>query len=145
MKTYTELITKGTFLDRYRYLKVNGKVSEETFGSERLLNQTFYRSKEWKQFRNSIILRDGGYDLGVEGYDICGPIYIHHINPISVKDIYNRNLDVLLNPDNVICVSFNTHEAIHYGDESMFIEDINRQPNDTCPWKEVKNERNTRR
>lgn len=136
IKTYSELILIPTFIERFLYLKLNGTVGEDTFGFERYLNQKFYQTTEWKHFRDQIIVRDFGCDLGLEGYEIYGPIYIHHINPISVDDLHLRRTDVLLNPENVICVSFQTHNAIHYGDESLLITaPIERSMNDTCPWR----------
>lgn len=136
IKTYSELITIPTFEERYRYLKLSGTVGEDTFGFERYLNQQFYQTTEWKQFRNKIIVRDMGCDLGVEGYEIHGPIYIHHINPITIDDLHNRRIEVLMNPENSICVSFRTHNAIHYGDESLLVvAPTERTKNDTCPWR----------
>lgn len=135
-RTYSELITLPTFEERYRYLKLGGKVGEETFGFDRYLNQVFYSSLEWKTFRRDIIVRDMGCDLGIEDRVIGGNIFIHHINAIALADIHRRNLGVLLNPENVICTSFNTHNAIHYGDESLLtLAPIARRPNDTCPWR----------
>lgn len=134
-KSYSELILIPDFLSRFNYLKLGGKVGEETFGYNRYLNQKFYASPEWKRFRDFIIVRDNGCDLGVEGYDINSIIYIHHINPITLKDIHNRS-EMLLDPENVICVSRNTHEAIHYGDESIiFLGITERKANDTVPWR----------
>ena len=136
IKSYSELITLPTFEERYHYLKLGGKVGEETFGFDRYLNQVFYSSAEWKRFRRDIIVRDLGCDLGIEDRTIGGIIIIHHINPIILADIHRRNLGVLLNPENVICVSHNTHNAIHYGDESLLtLALIARRPNDTCPWR----------
>lgn len=136
IRTYSELITLPTFEERYRYLKLGGKVGEETFGFDRYLNQVFYSSLEWKTFRRDIIVRDLGCDLGIEDRVIGGNIFIHHINTIALADIHRRNLEVLLNPENVICTSFNTHNAIHYGDESLLtLAPIARRPNDTCPWR----------
>ena len=124
-----------TFLDRFEYLRLNGKVGEETFGYYRYLNQVFYRSAEWKKIRNLVIVRDNGCDLGLSGYDIHGKVYIHHMNPITVDDIRNRS-EFLLNPDYLICVSHMTHEAITYGDKSLLLlEPIERTKNDTCPWR----------
>ena len=135
IRTYSELITLPTFLDRFEYLRLNGKVGEETFGYYRYLNQVFYRSAEWKKIRNLVIVRDNGCDLGLSGYDIHGKVYIHHMNPITVDDIRNRS-DFLLNPDYLICVSHMTHEAITYGDKSLLLlEPIERTKNDTCPWR----------
>lgn len=135
IRTYSELMTLPTFLDRFEYLRLNGKVGEETFGYYRYLNQVFYRSAEWKKIRNLVIVRDNGCDLGLSGYDIHGKVYIHHMNPITVDDIRNRS-EFLLNPDYLICVSHMTHEAITYGDKSLLLlEPIERTKNDTCPWR----------
>lgn len=136
-KSYSELITLPTFEERFRYLKLGGAVGEETFGFDRYLNQVFYSTLEWKNFRRDMIVRDMGCDLGIPDRAIGGLIILHHINPISMADIRQRNLDVLLNPENVICVSHNTHNAIHYGDESILTPStlIERKPNDTCPWR----------
>lgn len=135
IRTYSELITIPTFIDRFRYLQLNGRVGEDTFGFERYLNQVFYRSREWKEFKRGIIIRDMGCDLGIEDREIVGRIIVHHINPVLPDDIVNKNIEILLNPENVICVSNNTHQAIHYGDESILItEPTMRTKNDTCPW-----------
>lgn len=134
--SYSHLITLPTFEERYHYLKLGGVVGEETFGYDRYLNQVFYSSKEWKTFRRDIIVRDMGCDLGIEDREIGRTILIHHMNPITLADIHQRNLDVLLNPENVICTSLNTHNAIHYGDESLLVlPPIERSRNDTCPWR----------
>jgi len=135
-KSYEELVKLKTFKERYRYLKLNGRVGEETFGCDRYLNQVFYRSKEWKDFRNKIIIRDNGCDLGIDGMEIHNKLLIHHINPITKRDILERS-SLLMDENNVICVSHNTHEAIHYGDESLLIEEyVPRRPNDTIPWRQ---------
>lgn len=135
-KTYSELITLPTFIERFNYLKLQGEVGVETFGFDRWLNQVFYSSKEWKDFRRDMIIRDMGCDLGIEDREIQGSIFLHHINPISIDDIRYRRIEKLLNPENVICVSFITHQAIHYGDESLLIsEPVERNRNDTCPWR----------
>ena len=135
-KTYSELIQLPTFKERFEYLKLNGMVGEETFGFDRYLNQAFYNSLEWKRFRRDIIVRDNGCDLGIDDREIGGMIIIHHLNPISMDDIIKKNVEVLLNPENVICVSTLTHQAIHYGDESLLnTTPIDRRKNDTCPWK----------
>ena len=136
IKTYSELILLPTFVERFLYLKLDGIVGEDTFGFERYLNQKFYQTTEWKRFRDQIILRDYGCDLGLEGYEIYGPIYIHHINPIAIEDLRELRMDVLMNPENAICVSFRTHNAIHYGDESILdLPPVERSMNDTCPWR----------
>ena len=138
-KTYSELITLPTFEERYDYLKIGGKVGEETFGYDRWINQLFYRSKEWKDFRRDIIVRDMGCDLGIDDRAISGNIIVHHINPIPKFAIEKRMFDILLNPENAICVSHNTHNAIHYGDDSLLIATtpIERKINDTCPWRRI--------
>ena len=134
-KTYSELITLPTFEERYEYLRLDGQVGVETFGFDRYLNQTFYKSKEWLAIRNHIIVRDSGCDLGVEGYEIHGRILIHHINPISKEDILER-YKILFDPENLITTVKRTHDAIHYGDSDLLIKaPIERSMNDTCPWK----------
>lgn len=135
IRTYSELIKLSTFEERYRYLKLDGKVGEETFGFDRYLNQIFYKSKEWRSVRNHVILRDNGCDLGIEGREIHGRILIHHMNPITKEDILNRS-DFLMNPEYLISTIETTHNAIHYGDEDLLMKDpIERRKNDTCPWK----------
>lgn len=135
IRRYSELITLSTFEERYNYLRLNGIVGEETFGFDRIFNQMFYSSREWKRIRDKIILRDLGCDLGIKDRIIHGPIYIHHMNPIMIDDIKNST-DILLNPEYLIATSYNTHNAIHYGDKSLLImEPIERSKNDTCPWR----------
>lgn len=135
--TYSHLLTLPTFEERFRYLKLGGEIGKETFGFDRYLNQAFYSTLEWKNFRRDMIIRDMGCDLGIPDREIGGIIILHHINPISMADIRQRNIEVLLNPENVICVSHNTHNAIHYGDESILTPSslVERRPNDTCPWR----------
>lgn len=135
IKTYSELITLLTFEERYEYLRIGGRVGEETFGFDRYLNQIFYKSKEWLSIRDQVIARDNGCDLGIPGREIHRRILIHHMNPITVEDILNRS-DFLLNPEYLICTVKNTHDAIHYGDENLLNKDpIERTKNDTCPWR----------
>lgn len=135
IRTYSELMQYQTFLDRYRYLKIGGKVGEETFGMDRYLNQQFYKSKEWRKVRDEIIIRDGACDLGLPDREISSRIIIHHMNPITKYDILNQT-EFLLNPEYLICTLKRTHDAIHYGDESLlFNELVERSANDTCPWK----------
>ena len=135
IKCYSELRALSTFEERYNYLRLRGKVGQETFGFDRIFNQMFYNSREWKSVRDEVIIRDNGCDLGVEGYEIHGRIIIHHMNPISIKDISDAT-EFLLNPEYLICVSHNTHNAIHYGDSSLLPGGIfERRPNDTCPWR----------
>ncbi len=135
IKTYSEMIQLPTFIERYRYLKIDGIVGDETFGYDRYMNQILYHSPEWRKFRRDIILRDNGCDLGTDGYEIIGKILIHHIEPITVRDIERRD-SKLFDTENVISVSLNTHNAIHYGDESLLITTpITRTKFDTCPWR----------
>ena len=135
IRTYSELIALPTFEERFKYLQLNGQVGESTFGFDRYMNQVFYRSQKWKSIRDFVIIRDCGCDLGVEGYDIHGKIIIHHMNPLSMRDIETES-DFLLNPDFLICTTHNTHNAIHYGDENLLvIAPIERTKNDTCPWR----------
>lgn len=137
MKTYSELSKLKTFEERFSYLKLSGKVGVETFGSHRYLNQALYNSKEWRKIKQEVILRDGGFDLGVidDNYQILGRIYIHHMNPITIEDIVKRR-EWVLSPEFLISTSFNTHQAIHYSDESLLlVPPVERFANDTCPWK----------
>lgn len=144
MKSYSEMIKLPSFEERFNYLKLNGRIGESTFGSSRYFNQKFYRTPEWLQLRDQIIVRDGGCDLGcldrpiiakkVKGR-IVGTLHIHHINPITLEDIEKRS-DKLFDPENLICVSDLTHKALHYGDFSLLVSDYKpRSLNDTCPWK----------
>lgn len=135
IKTYSELIALPTFEDRFEYLQLKGIVGQETFGFDRYLNQILYNSKEWKHLRNEIIVRDNGCDLALEGFEIHGRILIHHINPITIDDVIKRR-EMVFDPENLVCVTHNTHNAIHYGDKSLLITGpIERRANDTCPWK----------
>lgn len=135
IKCYSELIALPTFEERYRYLRLYGSVGKDTFGFDRIFNQMFYRSSEWKSVRDKVILRDMGCDLAIEGREIHGPITIHHMNLISLKDI-NEYSDFLINPEYLITTCHITHNAIHYGDEQLLAKDpIQRTRYDTCPWK----------
>lgn len=136
IRTYTNLSKIKDFMDRFEYLSLKGVVAEETFGFDRYLNQRFYRSREWRQLRSKIIVRDNGCDLGVPGHEIFDHIFIHHMNPLKLDDIVNST-DYLLNPEYLICVSRTTHNAIHFGDESLLPSNelVERTPNDTCPWR----------
>lgn len=136
IRTYSELITLPTFIDRFEYLRLNGRVGEETFGFDRYLNQQFYqRDDEWKRIRDEVIIRDQGCDLGVLGREIQGRILIHHMNPITKRDILERT-EFLLNPEYLICTLKCTHDAIHYGNEhGLYPDPIERRPFDTCPWR----------
>lgn len=135
IRTYSELSMLNTFEARYKYLRLQGVVGEETFGFDRFMNQIFYRSQEWKSIRDFVIIRDGGCDLGVTGYEIHGKIIIHHMNPISIRDIEHKS-SILLDPEYLVATTLSTHNAIHYGDDSLLIKPpIARSKNDTCPWK----------
>lgn len=135
-KSYKELSRLQTFEERYEYLKLNGQVGSDTFGFDRYLNQALYNSTEWRRFRRAVIIRDNGCDLGDPGHMILEDrIIIHHINPLTVKDLEERS-EALFDMNNVICVSNRTHQAIHYGDQRLLPRDpIERKPNDTIPWK----------
>lgn len=135
IKTYSELIRLPTFEERFEYLKLKGSVAKDTFGHDRYLNQVFYSSTEWRRLRDEIIIRDNGCDLGIEGREIGGKVYIHHLNPLGTNDILTHS-EYLVNPEYLICVSFETHNAIHYGDINLLPRDpIERKRNDTCPWR----------
>ena len=135
IRTYSELIQLPTFKERFEYLKLGGKIGEETFGFDRYLNQVLYKSPEWRSTRDYIIVRDNGCDLAMPGREIHGTIMIHHMNPITVDDILKRS-DFLFNPEYLICTIMNTHNAIHYGDiELLYHDPIVRTKNDTCPWR----------
>lgn len=136
LRTYKELQQLQTFDERFAYLQLRGHIGKETFGYDRYLNQQFYRSKEWKDVRRKVILRDHGCDLGIMDRLITGRIYIHHMNPITREDLINGS-DLVLSPNYLICVSSMTHEAIHYGDKDLLISDyVERSPYDTCPWRQ---------
>lgn len=134
IKTYAELSKLDSFDERFRYLVLGGAIGEETFGYERWLNQDFYTSDEWKRLRREIIIRDEGCDLGVPGMSIQGRLIVHHMNPIGKLDILQHS-DLLINPDYLVCTSFSTHNAIHYGDLTILEPIVERHPNDTCPWR----------
>lgn len=134
IRTYKELSKLKAFKERYEYLKIGSIVGESTFGFDRYLNQAFYHSKSWRKVRDQVIIRDNGCDLGLEGYDISDRIYVHHMNPMIIQNVED-NWDDILNPDYLICTSFDTHEAIHFGDESLLPKlPIERKPGDTKLW-----------
>lgn len=135
IRTYSELSTITSFKDRFRYLKLDGAVGEATFGFDRYLNQLFYRSQQWRKIRDEVIVRDCGCDLGIEGYEIYKYAMIHHMNPITAKDIQDES-EYLLNPEYLITTTQRTHNAIHYGDEDLLLTmPVERTKNDTCPWR----------
>ena len=136
MRTYSDLILLPTFKERFEYLKLDGRVGEDTFGFDRLINQRFYNSKLWLDAKREVIVRDNGCDLGLSDYEIAGRILVHHMNPINKEDIIRKS-DILLNPEYLISTCKRTHDAIHYGDFNLANQNkiIERRPNDTCPWK----------
>lgn len=135
LRRYSELIRLGSFEERYQYLRIGGIVGESTFGFERFMNQALYTSQRWKLLRNEIIVRDNGCDLGIEGRDIYDKIIIHHMNPLTREQMREPD-ESMFDPEFLICVSMNTHNAIHYGDERLLYKGpVVRRPNDTCPWK----------
>lgn len=135
IRTYSELARLETFEERYNYLRLRSQVGQSTFGYDRYLNQVFYTSSQWRSVRNVVIQRDNGCDLGIYGRDILDKIIIHHMNPLSVEDLEN-NIEDALNPDYLVCVTHNTHNAIHFGDSSLLNElPKDRTPGDTIPWR----------
>lgn len=135
MRSYHELIQIPDFEERLKYAYIGGGIGDITFGCHRYLNQKFYGSKEWEGIRRRVILRDDGGDLGCKDRPIFKGIIIHHLEPITIDDIINMN-DNVINPDNLICVSFETHNFIHYGITENRIPHKDRTPNDQCPWKQ---------
>ena len=135
IRTYSELCQIPSYKERFEYLKLDGVVGKATFGSKRYLNQKFYTSDEWKRVRDIVIVRDLGCDLGFPGYDIYGQIQVHHMNPMIVEDVISHSSEIL-NPEFLICTSYQTHKAIHYGTEEMLVlPPVERTKNETCPWK----------
>ena len=135
IRTYSELCQIPSYKERFEYLKLDGVVGKATFGSKRYLNQKFYTSDGWKRVRDIVIVRDLGCDLGFPGYDIYGQIQVHHMNPMIVEDVISHSSEIL-NPEFLICTSYQTHKAIHYGTEEMLVlPPVERTKNDTCPWK----------
>ncbi len=136
MRTYSELITFDTLEDRFNYLKLDGAVGEELFGYARYLNQEFYHGARWYDARERVIIRDGGYDLGVPGWKIHGNIYVHHMEPITLEMLRTDD-PILYDPENLISCSYSTHQAITWGSDELLPKPIVvRRPNDTCPWRD---------
>lgn len=135
-KCYTELINIKAFEDRIRYLMTNGIVGDMTFGGHRHLNQMLYQSEQWKNAKRQVIIRDGGCDLAHEDYPIAGSVYVHHIEPITIENVLNRDYCVF-DLENLVSTSFTTHNLIHYGNEEgiKMLKIPVRKPNDTCPWR----------
>lgn len=137
IRTYSELITLPTFIERFRYLKLDGIVGKETFGFDRWLNQMFYKDPEWLEVRDYVIIRDNGCDLAIPDREIKSRILVHHMNPISKEDILRRS-KFLLDPEYLVCTIKNTHDAIHYSNEDiLLLEPIERFKNDMCPWRKI--------
>lgn len=135
IRTYSDLRRLTTLKERFEYLKLAGKVGADTFGFDRYLNQRFYKLGKWKSARNYVIIRDNGCDLGVEGYEIGDKVLVHHMNPIALDNVLEMD-EALFDPEFLICVSHDTHNAIHYGDANLLPKlPIERRPGDTCPWK----------
>lgn len=133
-KSYNELIKLDDFADRLKYLSLQGAVGTKTFGGHRSLNQMLYKFQEWQRVRRQVILRDDGFDLGHPEYPIGGVVYVHHINPITIEDILNRD-PIVFDLRNLISCSFQTHNQIHYGDGKVQKEFVERKENDTCLWR----------
>lgn len=135
MKSYSELIKLPTYKDRFEYLYLGGKVGSETFGSDRYLNQFFYVTEAWKEARRKAIIRDNGCDMALQGEDISASFIVHHINPITLEMILNRD-PMVLDLENLITVTDSTHRGIHYGTNNlMVLERSPRSQGDTCLWK----------
>lgn len=135
IRCYKDLSRLESFMERYQYLRIHGKVGEETFGLDRYINQSLYKSQRWKNIRSQVIIRDNGCDLGVDGHEIDRYIVVHHMNPITLEDIEEER-DVVFDPEYLICCTSRTHQAIHFGDEGLLPKDyVERRPNDTCLWR----------
>ena len=135
MRCYSELILLPSLEERFEYLRLNGEVGEELFGYARYLNQEFYHGGDWRDVRNQVIIRDGGHDLGVPGWKIVGNIYVHHMNPVTKEQLLDND-PILLDPEYLISCSYNTHQAITWGNRELLPKPlIVRRPNDTVPWK----------
>ena len=135
-RTYSELIAIPSFEERFKYCQLKSQVGIDTFGFDRYLNQTLYRSAKWRSLRNQIIIRDNGCDLAFPDFPLSKRVLIHHLNPITEQDVLNES-SVLFDPENLVCVSHETHNAIHYGTEALLPQgNIERKPNDMCPWRQ---------
>lgn len=135
IRTYSELVEIDDFYERYEYLRLGDRVGDFTFNGRRWINQEFYTSPKWKKLRNKIIIRDGGCDMAHEDFEIHGSIYVHHLNPVTPED-FETDSEFVWDPEFLVCVAFDTHNAIHYGDTSLLPELlVQRRPRDTCPWK----------
>ena len=133
-RNYRELSLLQTFEERFEYLRLSGLVGKETFGGRRYLNQSFYSSIEWKRARRNAIARDSGCDLGIPGYEIYDRLYVHHISPLKYEDLVQGNFRDAFSIDNLITVSFDTYERIHYGSSKPSAMVVERKPGDTKLW-----------
>lgn len=134
-RRYSELVTLPTLIERYEYCRLGAKVGDATFSGHRLLNQALYQSDEWRKFRQKVLIRDDGCEFGLDGYLIVDRPTVHHLVPLTIEMIENRD-PLIFDMENVVCVSSLTHQAIHYGDNSLLPKDyVGRSQNDTCPWK----------
>ena len=135
LRCYRELRRLPTFQERYEYLRIGGLVGESTFGYERYLNQMLYSSAQWRKVRNQVIIRDNGCDLGIEDFQIHDRIVIHHMNPITVEQI-EESASEIFDPEFLICCSYQTHNAIHYGVQCLLPQlPVERHPGDMSPWR----------
>lgn len=134
MRNYTELIKFQTFDERYAYSQIFDRMGIVTFGCDRYLNQNFYASREWQQVRRQVIIRDNACDLGISDRPISRTIHVHHLNPITIEDFKNENFSIIIDPEFLICVSIDTHNAIHYGSQILKIPLVDRKQGDTCLW-----------
>lgn len=135
IKTYRELCQIEDYYERFEYARLYGRVGQQTFGWERYLNQMLYRSPRWRRVRDKVIIRDDGNDLAHKDFPIGGRIYIHHLNPLTAEDI-EEDRDIIYDPELLVCVAFDTHQAIHYGDAGLLPRlPVERRPGDTCPWR----------
>lgn len=134
-KCYSEMIKLQTFMERFRYLKIGGSVGDTTFSGLRWMNQQFYKSQEWRNVRSYVIARDNGFDLGSKERPISGRIMIHHIVPLSPDSLTDSD-QTILDPNYLISCSLATHNAIHFGDESLVSLPVERTPGDTLPWRD---------
>lgn len=133
-RCYSELSKLRTFKERYQYLRLGGIVGEDTFGSDRYLNQYFYKSPTWLKVRDEVIDRDKGCDLGLDGWEINDKIYVHHMTPITKRNVLDGD-SWITDPEYLICCSFKTHQAITFGDINLLpLPPVQREPGDTLLW-----------
>lgn len=137
MKTYSELIKLPTFEERFQYLQCTNAIGSETLGSLRWVAEDFYRTKEWKDLRRFVTIRDNGCDLAIDDRPILGEkAIIHHLKPLTEEDFRDRTI-FLLDPEFMVLTTHITHNAIHYGDKHLLARSLPviRSANDTSPWR----------